>query len=55
MFTEKGFAVYALDDYSIHVMSEFKQALFKIGYILVIIGGDITDDIRSMTQATITI
>ena len=42
MFTEKGFAIYALDDYAVHLMSEIRQALFKKGYIIVIIGRGIT-------------
>ena len=46
MFTEKGFAIYVLDDYAVHLMPEIRQALFKKGYILVIIGGGITGDIQ---------
>ena len=46
MFTEKGFAIYALDDYAVHLMPEIRQALFQKGYILAIIGGGITDDIQ---------
>ena len=45
MFTEQYFAIYVLDDYSVHLMPEVRQVLFKKGYILVIIGGGITDDI----------
>ena len=29
MFTEQSFRIYVLDDYSVHLMSEFRQALFK--------------------------
>ena len=46
MFTQKGFAIYVLDDYSVHLMPEIREALFKKGYILVIIGGGITGDIQ---------
>ena len=46
MFTGKGFAIYVLDDYSIHVMPEFRQTLFKKGYILVITAGGINGDIQ---------
>ena len=46
MFTEQSFAIYVLDDYSFHLMPEFRQALFKKGYVLVIIGGGITGDIQ---------
>ena len=30
MFTEQSFAIYVLDDDSVHLMSEIRQALFKI-------------------------
>ena len=46
MFTEQSFAVYVLDDYSVHLMLEVRQALIKKGYVLVIIGGGITSDIQ---------
>ena len=46
MFTKQSFAIYVLDDYSVHLMLEGRQALFKKGYILVIIGGGITGDIQ---------
>ena len=46
MFTEQSFAIYVLDDYYIHLMPEVRQAMFKKGYVLVIIGGGITDDIQ---------
>ena len=42
MFTEQSFAIYALDDYSVYLMPEVGQALFKKGYVVVIIGGGIT-------------
>ena len=46
MFTGKGFDIYVLDDYSIYVMPEFRQILFKKGYILVITAGGINGDIQ---------
>ena len=46
LFTEQSFAIYVLDDYSVHLMPKVRQGLFKKGYILVIIGGDITGDIQ---------
>ena len=45
MFTEQSFAIYVLNDYSVHLMPEIRQALFKKGYVLVIISGGITGDI----------
>ena len=46
MFTKQSFAIYVLDDYSVHLMLEGRKALFKKGYILVIIGGGITGNIQ---------
>ena len=46
MFTRQSSAIYVLDDYSVHLMLEGRQALLKKGYILVIIGGGITGDIQ---------
>ena len=46
MFTEQSVAIYVLDDYSVHLMLEVRQVLFKEGYVLVIIGGGITGDIQ---------
>ena len=46
MFTEKWYAIYVLDDYSVHLMPEVRQALLKKGYVLVVIGGGITGDIQ---------
>ena len=46
MFTEQSFAIYVLNDYSVHLMPEIRQALFKKGCVLVIIGGGITGDIQ---------
>ena len=44
MFTEKGYAIYVLDDYSVHLMPEVRQTLLKKGYVPVVIGGGITGD-----------
>ena len=46
LFTEKGFAICVLNDYPVHLIPEIQQALFKKGYILVIVGGGITGDIQ---------
>ena len=46
MFTEQSFAIYVLDNHSVHLMPEVRQALFKKGYGLVITGGGITGDIQ---------
>ena len=46
MFTEQGFEIYVLDDYSVHLMPKVRQALFKKGYVLVVIGGGITGDVQ---------
>ena len=43
MFTEKGYAIYVLDHYSVHLMPEAREALLKKGYVLVIGGGIICD------------
>ena len=42
MFSHQNFAIYVLDDYAVHLMPEVRQALWKRGYILVVIGGGIT-------------
>ena len=39
--------MYVLDDYSVHLMSEVRQALFEKGYVLITISGGITSDIQS--------
>ena len=46
MFTEKGYAIYVLDDYSVHLMLEVKQALLKKRYALVVISAGITGYIQ---------
>ena len=46
IFTPKNYAIYVLDDYSVHIMPEIKEALLKRGYVPVIIGGGLTGDIQ---------
>ena len=46
LFTGKGYAIYVLGDYSVHLMPEVRQALLKKGYVLAAIGGGITGDIQ---------
>ena len=46
IFTPMNYAIYVLDDYSVHIMPEIKEALLKRGYVLVIIGGGVTGDIQ---------
>ena len=46
MFTHKDYTIYVLDDYSVHITSEVRQALLARGYILVCIGGGITGNIH---------
>ena len=46
IFTPKNYAIYVLDDYSVHLMPEIKEALLKRGYVPVIIGGAVTGDIQ---------
>ena len=45
-FSKKDFAIYVLDDYAVHLMPEVREAFFKRGYVLVVIGGGITGDIQ---------
>ena len=45
IFTPKNYAVYVLDDYSVH-QPEVKEALLKRGYVPIIIGGGVTEDIQ---------
>ena len=40
------YCIYALDEYSVHVMPEVQEALLKKGYVYVGIGGGITGDIQ---------
>ena len=46
IFTPKNYAIYVLDDYSVHLMPEIKEALLRRGYVPVLIGGGITGDIQ---------
>lgn len=42
----KNGCIYAVDDYSVHIMPKVKEALLKRGYIYIRIGGGITGDIQ---------
>lgn len=44
--TGKGYALYILDDFAVHLMDTVREALLKRGYILVQIGGGITGDVQ---------
>ncbi|XP_078676582.1 uncharacterized protein LOC144913644 [Branchiostoma floridae x Branchiostoma belcheri] len=46
IFSMKQWAIYILDDYSVHVTEEVRQALLARGYILVCMGGGITGDLQ---------
>ena len=46
LITQSGYAVYVLDDYSVHCMPAVRDALLERGYILVVMGGGITGDIQ---------
>ena len=46
MFTQKNYAIYVLEDYSVHLMPEVRSALLKRGYTFDVIGGGITGDIQ---------
>ena len=47
IFSHAGYAVYVLDDYSVHLMYEIREALSKREYILVIIGGGISGFVQN--------
>ena len=44
--TMKNYCIYALHDYSVHIMPEVKEALLKRGRVYVGIGGGVTADIQ---------
>ena len=46
IFTMKNCCMYGLDDYSVHLMPEVKDALLKKVYVYVGIGGGVTGDIQ---------
>ena len=46
-FTQKGFAIYVLDDYAVYLMPEIRKALYERGYILILMGGGITGFIQA--------
>ena len=39
-FTQKGFAIYVLDDYAVYLMPEIRKALYERGYILILADGE---------------
>jgi hypothetical protein len=45
-FSCRNYALYILDDYSVHITEEVRKAFLARGYILVCIGGGITGDIQ---------
>ena len=46
LFSQKDYALYILDDYSVHLLPELRASLLKKGYVLVVIGGGITGDVQ---------
>ena len=46
-FTQKNFAIYALDDYAVHLVPEVRKALYERCYILIVMGGGITGFIQA--------
>ena len=46
IFTPKNYAIYVLNDYSVHIMPKIQEALLKRGYVPAIIGGGVTGDIQ---------
>ena len=46
IFTQSNYAIYILDDYSVHITDEVRNALLAKVYILVVIGGGITGDVQ---------
>ena len=39
LYTQKGFTIYVLDDYAVHLMPEIWKAYYQRGYVLVVMGG----------------
>ena len=46
IFAQSDYAIYILDDYSVHITDEVRNALLVKVYIMVVIGGGITDDVQ---------
>ena len=46
IFTPKNRTIYVLDNYSVHIILEIKEALIKRGYVPVIIGSGVTGYIQ---------
>ena len=55
MFTEQSFAIYVLDDYSVHLMPEVRQALLKKGLFSLLLVVASQAIFKSMTQTVIAI
>ena len=47
VFTMKNYCIYAVDDYSLHIMPKVKKALLKRGYVYVEIGGRVNGDTQT--------
>ena len=46
-FTQKNFAIYALDDYAVHLVPKVRKVLYERCYILIVMGGGITGFIQA--------
>ena len=46
IFTMKNYCIYVLDDYSVHIMPQVKDALLQRVYVCVGIGGGVTGDVH---------
>ena len=44
--SEQHYRIFLLDNYSVHLDVEIREALFKKGYILILIGGGITSSVQ---------
>ena len=49
MFTHANFAIYVLDDYTVHLMPEVRNTLWKRGCILVINGENCASKLHPLT------
>ena len=47
IFTQKSFAIYVLDDYAVHLMSEARKVLYERGNIVIAMGGGKTGFIQA--------
>ena len=46
VFSCANYAIYKLDDNSVHISNEVRKAFLERGYILICIGGGVTGDIQ---------